>query len=1412
MSLRVGKDSMAVEDLPTKHEDFFGQGKPEDTNGNVTEISAREKLLCDQPELLVQFGNDLFPVLVQVYGSSVNYPVRHKCLAVISKLVCFSTADMLLALLQVTNISSFLAGVLAWKDPLVLIPALQIAEVLIKKLPHGFSKMFVKEGVVHAVDTLISLDLSNPAPVQESALGKTLAKSTCNTQHSDGLHGEVTVKDETKGSSFGRVGPSLSSGEAATSTIKEDLRASISTHAKYFKDTYFPADSGVVDAGMTESLCNLKRLCKKLNDDLADLSAESKGKEKEVELLSANDEHLLDVVAEMLAELGKGDGVSTFEFVGSGVVASLLNFFLCGSLSKENVIDAKSSERFQQALKRFKLFIGLALPLNSADRREAPLTILVRKLQNALASLERFPLILSHARRSRSANANISAGLSALSQPLKLRLIRAEGEMSLRDYSSNAMLIHALDNLAAVEEFLWPRIQRSETAQKPLPNSSTSGTCAGQPATAGALSPSSSASEYQPSTRSRSMAAAKELDGANSSSLKGKEKDVLDGAADVTRGPQTRNGTSTRANKTSQLEQPQNDSGAEEEELDAYPVELDESVAMQEDISEDEDDEYEERLEEHLLFGEEQTPACMTERVHDIQLGDPMDDSDVPSSSATTVEAQSQPSPGAGTRATIFAGGVETSEFLTGASLVSKGSLSFARVSMSGLGSARGGGARGGRDSRILPLVNPAMVPPRLNFYMGGKKLDRSLTIYQAIQQQAVADEDDDKMYTGSDYAPGERRRLWDEVYNITYRRATAPEEMVCAGESTSSSSLKPTSTTSSSRTGTSWQRTSFLDSILQGELPCDLEKSSCTYDILLLLCVLEGINRLAPRLRAQQASDAFAEGKITSFDELKVKGPVVPQNEFLSSKLTAKLARQMQDPLALCSGGLPSWCHQLTKACPFLFPFETRRHYFYSASFGISRALQRLQQQQSAESPNLTNDQELRIGRLQRQKVRVSRNRILDSAAKVMEMYSSHKAVLEVEYFGEVGTGLGPTLEFYTLLSHELQRKELGMWRSISCPMESAMGDNIEMQDVEENGELSFAKEVGEVPTVETQQFVQAPMGLFPRPWPTSTDSSSGSHLFKTLDYFRLLGQVMAKALQDGRLLDLPLSTAFYKLILGQELDLFDIQSFDPELGNTLQEMQVLVHRKQLLESMSGDKRKRISELRFRNARIEDLCLDFTLPGYSDYVLKPGGNSIMVDINSLEEYVSLVVDATVKTGIMPQMEAFREGFNQMGQCQLCHICCMVFPLAFLQIFSENELETLLCGGCDLWAAQTLADHIKFDHGYTFNSPPIINLLEIMREFSPEQRRAFLRFVTGAPRLPPGGLASLNPKLTIVRKHPSGANGIIKGAAAQAADADLPSVMTCANYLKLPPYSCKEVMRDRLLYAITEGQGSFDLS
>ncbi|CAK9179976.1 unnamed protein product [Ilex paraguariensis] len=782
----------------------------------------------------------------------------------------------------------------------------------------------------------------------------------------------------------------------------------------------------------------------------------------------------------------------------------------------------------------------------------------------------------------------------------------------------------------------------------------------------------------------------------------------------------------------------------------------------------------------------------MPDKVHDVKLGDSIEDSPV----TQTSDSQTNPASGSSSKAATVRG-LDSAEFRGGSSFGSKGAMSFAAAAMAGLASANGRGIRGGRDRQGHHLFG-SNDPPRLFFSAGGKQLNRHLTIYQAIQRQLVLDDDDDERYAGSDFVSSDGSRLWSDIYTITYRRADGQTERPSAGTASSTTPSKSTKagSTSNSNIDSSLNRISLLDSILQGELPCDMEKINPTYNILALLRVLEGLNQLAPRLRIQVVTDSFSEGKILCLDELSVTGVRVPPDEFINSKLTPKLARQIQDALALCSGSLPSWCYQLTKACPFLFPFETRRQYFYSTAFGLSRALYRLQQQQGADGHGLTNEREVRVGRLQRQKVRVSRNRILDSAAKVMEMYSSQKAVLEVEYFGEVGTGLGPTLEFYTLLSHDLQKAGLGMWRYSSSDKPSMEVDIDEQKDG--NGIANSASDQGSNGC--DTGLIQAPLGLFPRPWPPNSDASDGSKLYKVIEYFRLLGRVMAKALQDGRLLDLPLSTAFYKLVLGQELDLHDIISFDTELGKTLQELQALVSRKHYLESIGGRDRNEIIDLHFRGALIENLCLDFTIPGYPDYILKQGDEN--VDVSNLEEYISLVVDATVRTGIMRQVDAFRAGFNQ------------VFDVSSLQIFSPNELDYLLCGRRELWKAETLVDHIKFDHGYTAKSPAIVYLLEIMGEFTPEQQRAFCQFVTGAPRLPPGGLAVLNPKLTIVRKHSSTPSNTTSNGTgtSESADDDLPSVMTCANYLKLPPYSSKEIMYKKLLYAISEGQGSFDLS
>lgn len=530
------------------------------------------------------------------------------------------------------------------------------------------------------------------------------------------------------------------------------------------------------------------------------------------------------------------------------------------------------------------------------------------------------------------------------------------------------------------------------------------------------------------------------------------------------------------------------------------------------------------------VLRDDSLPVCMPDKVHDVKLGDSAEDSFVAPAAS---DSQTNPVSGSSSRAATVKGS-DSADFRSGNSYGSRGAMSFAAAAMAGLGSANSRGIRGGRDRQGRPLYGSLNDPPKLIFTAGGKQLNKHLTIYQAVQRQLVLDEDDDERYAGNDLISSDGSRLWSDIYTIIYQRAESQADRASVGGSSSNTTSKSTKSGSlGSNSDSQLNRTSLLDSILQGELPCDLERSNPTFNILALLRVLEGLNQLAPRLRAQIVSENFAEGKILSLDELSTTGARVVSEEFINSKLTPKLARQIQDALALCSGSLPSWCYQLTKACPFLFPFETRRQYFYSTAFGLSRALYRLQQQQGADGHGSANEREVRVGRLQRQKVRVSRNRILDSAAKVMEMYSSQKAVLEVEYFGEVGTGLGPTLEFYTLLSHDLQKVGLGMWRTNSSsgkPLMEIDGDQLK------NGKANDAD----------GDLVQAPLGLFPRPWPPSADTSDGSQFSKVIEYFRLVGRVMAKALQDGRLLDLPLSTAFYKLVLGQ-VSLLDYEKYYP-------------------------------------------------------------------------------------------------------------------------------------------------------------------------------------------------------------------------------------------------------------------------
>lgn len=95
--------------------------------------------------------------------------------------------------------------------------------------------------------------------------------------------------------------------------------------------------------------------------------------------------------------------------------------------------------------------------------------------------------------------------------------------------------------------------------------------------------------------------------------------------------------------------------------------------------------------------------------------------------------------------------------------------------------------------------------------------------------------------------------------------------------------------------------------------------------------------------------------------------------------------------------------------------------------------------------------------------------------------------------FLHQVGTGLGPTLEFYALVSRELQRSDLELWS----------GSAVEADGV---------------------NYVHAPNGLFPAPIGHSGKIAqpakvNHSHITKLRSKFRFLGKLMAKAVMDSRL-----------------------------------------------------------------------------------------------------------------------------------------------------------------------------------------------------------------------------------------------------------------------------------------------------
>ncbi|XP_029622147.1 probable E3 ubiquitin-protein ligase HERC3 isoform X2 [Salmo trutta] len=173
---------------------------------------------------------------------------------------------------------------------------------------------------------------------------------------------------------------------------------------------------------------------------------------------------------------------------------------------------------------------------------------------------------------------------------------------------------------------------------------------------------------------------------------------------------------------------------------------------------------------------------------------------------------------------------------------------------------------------------------------------------------------------------------------------------------------------------------------------------------------------------------------------------------------------------------------------------------------------------------------------------------------------------------------------------------------------------------------------------------------------------------------------------------------------------------------------------------------------------------------------LIPNGEELPVTMVNRKKYVDLYVDMKLNKSVQSQFADFEKGF---------HKGC---PTQAWRMFLPEELMTLLQGD-DNYEWDKLRENAKYP-GYKHTDDIIQNFWSVFTEFSDEQKKKFLTFLTGTDRLPRGrSLSKLQMQITSM--------------GSTEADEYYPKAQTCSVTLCLPNYSSIDILREKLLHAIT---------
>ena len=300
-----------------------------------------------------------------------------------------------------------------------------------------------------------------------------------------------------------------------------------------------------------------------------------------------------------------------------------------------------------------------------------------------------------------------------------------------------------------------------------------------------------------------------------------------------------------------------------------------------------------------------------------------------------------------------------------------------------------------------------------------------------------------------------------------------------------------------------------------------------------------------------------------------------------------------------------------------------------------------------------------------------------------------------------------------------------------------------------------------------------------------------AGDHAPDHLAHFALLGRIVGLALHHCESLDVSLSAAFLKAVLGYPITVDDVALIDPEKCKNLRKMRkysakdlAVIHPGLSFEDDTAG-RIRITSTDANGLVTFEDQQKFVVNAHTRQLvsieLKPGGANIEVTPDNVEEYLQLCAEYQLVGIIREQINAVRHGLgvflNEALMVKL-RACCTV-----------AEIQLLLCGApainVDDWEASA-----EYRGGYSEGSDQVEWFWAQVRGMTPEEQDQLLFFCTGSSRAPATGFANL-----------MGFHGAQHRFTIECDDRGVeraPAAATCFNTLKLPPYPSAEDLAVKL--------------